>query len=302
MSGQGFKAHYGKYSVQVSNVLSYTMNMNPTNKKHSHSEFEFNLVISGSGRYFHEDTVYDLKRGDIFISDPFLVHEINSKETRDLQFLWINVYINQVGIPVSERYEDRLIETFLAGHQTYMEGQYYLLDYIPQLSRSVSSMSQRKLSCQMITQALFFDFIELTSYIKLDMDNPDSLITRKPFSYINRASNFIMNNITTPLSVSEVANAVYTSERNLRYLFRKHLNNTVVGYINEKKMEHAAFLLCLMMPVQEVCESVNIMDPSQFSRLFKKHLGLSPKQYQTRYLQHKLNRETKTTIHSTHDV
>jgi AraC-like DNA-binding protein len=75
-----------------------------------------------------------------------------------------------------------------------------------------------------------------------------------------------------------------------------------VGYINEKKMEHAAFLLSLMMSVQDVCESVNIMDPSQFSRLFKKHLGLSPKQYQTRYLQHKMNRETKTTIHTTIEV
>lgn len=280
LSGQGFKDHFGKFSVQVSDVLSYRMDANPTNKVHSHAEYEFNLVISGTGFYYHDGTTYELKRGDIFVSDPFVKHEINSMKTKDLNFLWINVYINEVGVPVTNRYEDHLVESFLEGHQNYLEGQFFLLDYIPQLSRSISSISQRKLSCQLITKALFFDFMELTSFAKLQMDCLDNMITQKPYSYINRASNYILNNICAPLSVADVAQAVYTSERNLRHLFRDHLNTTVIGYINEKKMEHATLLLKLMMPVQEVGETVGIMEPSQFSRLFKKYYHVSPKQYQ----------------------
>jgi AraC-like DNA-binding protein len=152
-------------------------------------------------------------------------------------------------------------------------------------------MSQRKLSCQLLTKAMFFDFVELTAHAKLDLENPDMLITQKPFSYINRASNFIVNNLTSKLTVKEIADAVYTSERNLRYLFRQHLNTTVVGFINDKKMEHAAHLLGLMMPVQEVCEALQIADPSQFSRLFKKHHLVSPKQYQMNCLRQRRERE-----------
>jgi AraC family transcriptional regulator, transcriptional activator of pobA len=293
LSGQGFNATYGRYSVQVSNVLSYTMDINPTNKRHSHSEYEFNLVVSGTGKYFEGDHVYELKRGDIFVSDPFVVHEISCRDTKDLHFMWINVYLNQNGLPTSETYEDRLLDEFVHNHQTYIEKQYFMLDYLPQLSRGVSSMSQRKLSCQFLTKALFFDFIELTTHTKLDLENPDSLITKKPFSYINRASNFIINNLNSKLTVKEIADAVYTSERNLRYLFRQHLNSTVVGFINDKKMEHAVHLLSLMMPVQDVCETLHIADPSQFSRLFKKHYQISPKQYQMDFLRQRCKQECK---------
>ena len=280
LSGQGFSANYGKYTVQVSNALSYTMDRVPTNKQHSHCEYEFNLVISGTGRYLVGDKVYSLKRGDIFISDPFVVHEINCVDTRDLEFLWLNVYINHNNEPLGDSFEDRLTDSFLNKHESYMEGQFFLLDYIPVLKVPVSAMSQRKLSCQFTTKALFFDFLELTTHNKIVMSNPANEITRKPFSYINRASNYIVNNITNKLTVHEIAEAVYTSERNLRYLFRQHLDTTVVGFINKQKMEYAAHLLELMMPVQDVCESMRISDVSQFSRLFKKHYTLSPKQYQ----------------------
>ena len=91
LSGQGFTAHYGRYSVEVSKVLSYTMDEQSTNTRHSHSEYEFNLVVSGTGQYYHEDYIFNLKRGDVFISDPFLTHEINSITTKDLHFLWINI-------------------------------------------------------------------------------------------------------------------------------------------------------------------------------------------------------------------
>ena len=56
--GQGFSENYGRYSVQVSNVFSYTMDMNPTNRQHSHYEYEFNVVISGTGSYLERGNEY----------------------------------------------------------------------------------------------------------------------------------------------------------------------------------------------------------------------------------------------------
>jgi len=299
LAGQGFSNNYGKYSVQVSNVFSYTMDRNPSNKRHSHCEFEFNLVLSGTGHYYVNDEVYSLKRGDIFISDPFVIHEVNCMETRDLQFMWINVFVNENTLPGDNSYENRLLDVFLEKHEVYMNNQDFLFNYIPLLSSSLSAMSHRKLSSQLITRALFFDFLELASHSKIDIDNPDMEITKKPFSYINRASNFIVNNVTSKLTVKQVADAVYTSQRNLRYLFRKHLDSTVVGYINKQKMEYAANLLSLMIPVQDVCERIQIADPSQFSRMFKKYHAQSPKQYQMKISNNNLYKHRQFSLNNT---
>lgn len=187
--------------------------------------------------------------------------------------------------------EDRLINSFVNRHELYMEDQHFLLDYIPLIKSSISILNQRSLCCQLTTKALFFEFLELTTYDKILIEYSRNEIPKNIFSYIERASNYIIKNITNKLTVHGIAEAVYTSERNLRYLFRQHLNTTVVGFINKQKMEYASHLLEEMIPVQEVCETMNIGDTSQFSRMFKKYQLQSPKQFQMEYLQNRCVKE-----------
>lgn len=279
--GTGFQAHYGRYSLRASSARTLVWREYPTNRRHFHKEeYEFNLVLDGSGEYHHRDEVYHLKKGDIFVSEPFVPHEISSMKTKDLHILWLNVYIDTVDVKVSACYEDRLLHGFMLGHQNYLPEQNFLLGYIPILSNSASTASARKLSRQHLVQSLLFDFIELFNITKPDFDNPDMSIDQKPFTILNKASHFIMTNLSRDLSVNDVASSVFTSERNLRHLFRKHMNTTVVDYVNSKKMEHASYLLTLQLQVQEVSEAVGIASPAQFSRLFKRYQGTSPKKFQ----------------------
>jgi AraC-like DNA-binding protein len=281
--GTGFSAHYGKFNIQVSHAVTLIWNAIPTNRPHMHTEeYEFNLVLAGSGEYHHRDKVYALSAGDVFISVPYVPHEISSIATRDLHVLWLNVYIKAFDTAITDRYEDRLLAEFMRGHQTYLPGQKFLLDYPRLLSGTTSTTSARNFSTQHLIQALFFDFLELANNTKLDFNDPDVNIDFKPFTVLNLASNFIMANLHIDLAVATIADAVCTSERNLRHLFRKHLNTTVVDYINKKKMEQAGHLLSLQLQVQEVSSAVGSASPSQFSRLFKRYQGLSPRQYKER--------------------
>lgn len=281
--GAGFSAHYGKYSIRVSSAVTLIWNAIPTNRMHMHTEeYEFNLVLAGTGEYHHRDEVYNLSAGDVFISVPYVPHEISSLATRDLHVLWLNAYIKALDSPVTERYEDRLLSEFMSGHRTYLPGQKFLLEYPRLLSTTLSLASARHLSTQHLIQALFFDFIELANINKLDFKDPGVNIGYKPFTILNMASNFITANLHSDLAVTTIADAVSTSQRNLRHLFRKHLNTTVVDYINKKKMERACDLLSMQLQVQEVSAAVGIDSPSHFSRLFKRYHGVSPRQYKER--------------------
>jgi hypothetical protein len=57
----------------------------PRNGLHYHDYFEWCLVLSGSGRFRHGDETWQLKRGDGFLAEPGIAHEIDSLETRDLR-------------------------------------------------------------------------------------------------------------------------------------------------------------------------------------------------------------------------
>jgi len=279
--GTGFSDSFGRYNLRVSSARTLVWSEYPTNRRHMHKEeYEFNLVLSGSGEYHHRDKVFFLQKGDVFVSEPIVPHEISSLKTRDLYVLWLNVYLETIDTEVTQRYEDRLIEEFIKGHHNYVPDQAFLLGYLPLMSRTASSTSARKLSGQHLIKSMFFDFIELFNIAKPDFNNPEMNIEQKPFTILNKASNYIMSNLSGELTVGDIARTVYTSERNLRHLFRKHMNTTVIEYINSRKMEHAGYLLTLQLQVQEVSEAVGIASPAQFSRLFKRHQGISPKQFQ----------------------
>ncbi len=278
--GTGFTAQYGRFNIAVSHAVTLVWNAIPSNKRHFHTdEYEFNLVLGGKGEYYQNGVSYALSAGDLFISDPYVPHEISSIATRDLHVLWLNVYIKTYDSPVSELYEDRLIQEFMRSHQTYIPGQKFLLDYASLLSNTSSNDSLRHFSKQHLIKALFYDFIELANSNKLDFHNSDVYIGIKPFTILNLASNYIMANLNNELPISNIAAAVYTSERNLRHLFRKHYNSTVIDYVNRKKMEYAGQLLSLQVQVQEASAAVGIESPAQFSRMFKRYQGVSPKDY-----------------------
>ena len=69
------------------------------------------------------------------------------------------------------------------------------------------------------------------------------------------------------------------SQQHLIRIFRKHLNTTPIEYINQIKISHAINLLRENnMSVKEISYELGYENPNYFSRLFKKHEGMTPMQ------------------------
>ncbi len=278
ISGTKFEETVGKHHITVSEAHSYVLDINPSNRLHQHAdEYEFNIVLSGTGTYYQYNTTYPLKRGDIFISAPGIIHEIASNRTKDLQILWFNVYIERSHLPLSGRYEDTLIDSFLNDFECFVANQKHLLHYIPLLATTTAERKPRIYGSYLATRNLVYEQMEIVTKEPLYYLNP---VRRKPETILHLANKFIIDNIRESFSVGDVAHAACTSERNLRHVFKNLLNKTVKEVINEKKMQYAAHLLKMRLSVQEVSDYINIEDPAQFSRLFKKIYGISPKKFQ----------------------
>ncbi|HFN1545190.1 TPA: helix-turn-helix domain-containing protein, partial [Enterococcus faecium] len=69
-------------------------------------------------------------------------------------------------------------------------------------------------------------------------------------------------------------------ETKLRESFKNEMHITIYNYISKRKVSAAKIMLKSNYTISEVSLGLGFSDSSHFSRVFKKYVGVSPKQYQ----------------------
>lgn len=101
---------------------------------------------------------------------------------------------------------------------------------------------------------------------------------------IERAREFIDAHYAGSFSLEEVARAANLSPSRLAGLFRSQCGLSVLGYRDELRMGQAARLLNeSTLSVAAIGAAVGYPDPAYFSRIFSRHVGVSPRSYAQRY-------------------
>lgn len=101
---------------------------------------------------------------------------------------------------------------------------------------------------------------------------------------IMKAQSYIEENYNERLSVEELAQTLAMSKRSFVRRFKQATSNTPLEYIQRVKIEAAK--KCFeseLVNVNEVMYQVGYNDPKAFRDIFKRHTGLSPIDYRTRY-------------------
>jgi AraC-like DNA-binding protein len=92
--------------------------------------------------------------------------------------------------------------------------------------------------------------------------------------------NEILNDLSAPPVLSEMAIIASMSETKLKQLFKQTFGDTIYNYYQKARMEEAAFLLKQAKhSVSEVGYELGFSNLSHFSRLFERHYGVTPKKF-----------------------
>ena len=105
---------------------------------------------------------------------------------------------------------------------------------------------------------------------------------QKKTQWIEKVDEFIWENISNPkLTVTDIANAVYTSERQFYRTVKKVTGKTPNKYLQQLRMKKAKELLEThqFLTVKEVANHVGYTRSDYFSRLYKAKFGIRPIQY-----------------------
>ncbi len=86
--------------------------------------------------------------------------------------------------------------------------------------------------------------------------------------------------LTSDLSLSRQAEILNVNASYLSSLFKKETGMTLTDYVAKKRIDNAAFLLMSTnLQIQTVAQHCGIYDVNYFTKLFKKHMGKTPREY-----------------------
>lgn len=91
---------------------------------------------------------------------------------------------------------------------------------------------------------------------------------------------YIEADLSGDLSLHALAILQNVSPGYLSTLFRKETGKTVTDFVTQRRMEHAAKLLrTTSLQIQTIAQHCGISDVNYFSKLFKRHYSMTPRQF-----------------------
>ena len=95
----------------------------------------------------------------------------------------------------------------------------------------------------------------------------------------------ITTNLTGNLGLDAQAKRLNVNPSYLSALFKKETGLTLTEYVKRKRINHAVFLLNTSnLQIQTIAQHCGIADVNYFTKMFKKIVGKTPKDYRSEIL------------------
>jgi len=247
-----------------------------SNQKHYHDSYEFVLVLDGKGTFQCLNESRVLSKGDLFVSDPGMHHEIHIQMLDELTLIYFFLHIHERTVCESTNTEERIVTSFLKEHRIFNTNQKHLLAYIDFL-QSYSSAGKPS-TVFWLTKALenfIFDCVE-SAAVFVPSQNDQINAYGDVFDSI---LDYIDQNLDKKITADDIAIKACTSKRNLYHMFQHKLNRTVNDYVNQRKILLAQHYLNMNISISDTSKLVGIESLSYFNKLFRKYKDVSPSEY-----------------------
>ena len=97
---------------------------------------------------------------------------------------------------------------------------------------------------------------------------------------LKRLMNYVEETFHEGPTVEKMAAVIGRSRSHVLKLFRRHSGTAAKSFIVERQLREAReLLLSTTLPISEVGQRVGQPDPYNFYKLFRRHVGLSPREY-----------------------
>ena len=245
-------------------IYDHNITKNPMDKlfeSHMHDVCEILLLVKGDVSYIVEGKTYKLKRGDIVLSRPSVLHRIRPDGNDDYERY--NVIYDEKRLPHS------LLEKIPPGVDVFrFEDDRAIEEIFEKLDSYAKRFSGAELShiAKNLIEEVFF---LIASSEARDRDSSINPLVGKALKYISE-------NLSTIRNISEICDALYITKSHLHHIFIKNVQMSPKQYINSKRLIKARKLIRKGGKPTEIYTDCGFDDYTTFFRNYKKYFGYKP--------------------------
>ena len=262
-------SNYGINNCYFKSIYQKLGDTDGTRKRHSHTGFEFHVMISGSQLYEAEGKSFLLENGKIFAVPKGIPHSLISATYPTTKYAFtfsldeshfdVEKFRSPLLFEIPERLMSNII--FMADlHNDFVAKNVLLENCIFEtvllLLREIGIIQSNKYTCD-----------------ELPIGNNED-------QRVELARQFIADNIENPIYAGEVASYCYISEKQLNRLFSVNVGMTVTEYIRRERIKRLEYLLSnTRLTISRISERMGFPDEHGFNIFFKKYNGMPPGAY-----------------------
>lgn len=261
---------------------------------HDHDYFECTIIVEGNGQHVTETGESLLGRGSVLVMAPEEVHGYQISQERNLR-LWNIYYLAEwlmADLPFLWR-EPYFVDLFLAKELfprsrrrripefTLDEGG--LTAVLNELSQLEAELGQAQPSLIFLKSSFLKILVQLTRGYGESHSEPEPLVFREAvWRLLQRIEEGVQRHERFDPGVE--ARRLGISRDHLGREFREATGYSPMEYYQERRIQMACIrLLEPAANLTEIALDLGFSDSAHFSRLFRRHRGVSPSQYRARY-------------------
>ncbi len=243
---------------------------------HAHSNLELAYILSGAGRYLVDGITYEVKQGDLLVCNPGVMHQsiVTNPADSTLEFVvgitdihLLNMPENTIELPGGghilslsseiKKEISRCCYEIIEENASTQPGRYYLIQ--AQMMKMLI-LIYRAISGTAVQESMGMAF---ESYSK-------SYVVKKIVQHLRE-------NYAQHISLDQIAHNMYLSPVYISKIFKEKTGDSPINYLIKLRLAKAKELLVEGKDsIKTIAASVGYDDVYHFSKLFKKHYGISP--------------------------
>lgn len=236
--------------------------------------YELHIISEGKGIFEINKKKYELSVGDAF----FVPVNTSAFYQADEENPWSHMWVGVSGYKAYECIENCGFSLKIPVHRVYnMEKLKKCIDdMLGTRSRSYADELRRNGCLMLFFAELMEDYKNNASSSMLQYSYPGSV-------YVQYAIDYISCHYTERIKINELADYIGVNRSYLASSFKKSVGCSPQEYLVNLRMEKAKSLLRKTnMSINAISNALGYTDQLAFSKIFKKHYGVSPKIYRSR--------------------
>jgi len=253
---------------------------------HWHQICEFLYVHEGQGNIIVDQKTYPIRRGMLFVFQPFQLHKVYANVSADSPYIRTICHFDPVFVEAGLRpfplrhqlfmqlWQGRAVELAcdLLPWTNHMDRIFALYDHADSRGRGEEEEEISMLFLQLLNN--------LSDVSQVAANKQVEGLQTRPLRYSERVMHWLEEHYAEEISLASVADELHLSKFHLSRIFRSETGSSISDYLAVRRIKIACRLLqTTTLSIERIGIEVGVPNASYFIRMFKKIVGTTPLKY-----------------------